>query len=770
LGGDASAILALVGWIAGVAAAYAGPGLIADGVAWPPPWTWLALALVTLASWGLAQAVAARRAAGVVLPVVMLALGLARGSSAVHHAGPETVDGYIGSLVRIEGGVESVSAPLSGAGGSTASQQQRFRLSADHLESSGSAHAVRGLVLVQAHAQPQVWPGQRLSLSGRLARVPRLGPGGAAGYADRLERQGVEAVLSAGGIVPLTPPPRVSIARLIEVLRQALVHACREALPEPEASIVLGEVAGIRGRLPPVVDSDLVNSGLVHILAISGIKVAIIAGVLQMLTVALGGRRAALGAIGGIGLYTLVGGASASALRSAMMGSLALVARSLRRDPEVLRSLLLAAGLMLAWRPALVTDLSFQYSFLGVLGIHLFAEPCGRSLGALPQPFREALAVTIAAQLATLPLTAHYFHVIPMLAPVANALVLPTLPLSIVGGLLLGVVAAVGRALAWSLPAGSTLIIPIQVALATLLLWLARLALATAHLAAHLPGAVVGTPNFGGGPTSAYYAGLSLSVAAAHRWRAPAAVGLGVCAGVLVLLLLGRPDGRMHASFLSAGGGPAVLIVAPDGATMLIDGGSQSQALAGALDSALPAGLPVPGRKRIGALVLTGGTHSEAGGLAALDGFTISLVVVPERLGGGAADQVVSAAARRGAAIALARPGDELRWHGLAVQLLPATSKSSAAIISYGAERIAIVEASGVEPPVLPPGDYAVVDIGQGTVSPDLQGLGIRLVFAQDHAGRPVARALHQVYGDALWQSSRDGALDVICDERRCRW
>ena len=97
------------------------------------------------------------------------------------------------------------------------------------------------------------------------------------------------------------------------------------------------------------------------------------------------------------------------------MGSLSLVARSLRRrDSEVLRSLLLAAALMLAWRPSLVADLSFQYSFLGVLGIHLFAEAAGRRLGLVPRGIREALAVTAAAQVATLPLTAHYFQVVPL--------------------------------------------------------------------------------------------------------------------------------------------------------------------------------------------------------------------------------------------------------------------------------------------------------------------------------------------------------------------
>src|SRR5438552_3932256 len=323
------------------------------------------MALVAGAGMTLLSALAGWRRARLALPVALLCVGLGRGASAVHHAGPDTVDGYIGATVRLVGSVESVSTPISGAGGSTASQQQTFRLSVERLSSGATVHRVGGLVLVQAHGQAQVWAGQRISVGGRLKRLRRLGPGGIAGYGDRLERQGVEGEIVATGLLALTPPPRLSLARVVDVSRGALVRSCRELLPEPEATLVLGEVAGIRGHLPAAVDADLVDSGLVHLLAISGIKVAIVAGMLQLLTVAIAGRRAAIAALGGVGLYTLVGGASASALRSAFMGSLGLLGRTLRRDTEVLRSLTLAAGIMLAWRPSLVLDLSFQYSFLG---------------------------------------------------------------------------------------------------------------------------------------------------------------------------------------------------------------------------------------------------------------------------------------------------------------------------------------------------------------------------------------------------------------------
>ena len=765
------ATAALVAWVAGIAVSYAGPTLdpIA-GIYWPGPAAWLALAFVAAAVAALLVAFGSWRWARLAMLVALMCLGLARGAAAVHHAGPGTVDGYLGASVRLDGTVESVSVPISGAGGSTASQQQTFRLSAEHVRSGAAVHAVGGLVLVQAHSQAQVWPGQRISLAGRLSRVRRLGPGGIAGYGDRLERHGIEAEMTATGLLALTPPPRLSLARVVDATRRGLVQSCRDLLPDPEATVVLGEVAGIRGHLPAALDADLVDSGLVHLLAISGIKVAIIAGLLQLLTVAIAGRRAAIVAVAGVGLYTLVGGASASALRSALMGSLGLLGRTLRRETEVLRSLTLAAGMMLAWRPSLVLDLSFQYSFLGVLGIHLFAERFGRRLGRVPRLLREALAVTAAAQLATLPLTAHYFLVIPLLAPPANALVLPTLPASITAGLLLGLAGAAARAMAPSVPLAATLATALEVPLTALLIWLARFAIVVSRAAAHVPGGVVRVASFGAPATAAYYAGVGAFVAGWSRWRLPLAVAVAGLAGTAVLLAMGRPDGRLHMSFLVAGAGPAVLVVAPDGATMLIDGGSQAAALSPELDATLPVGLPMPGWRRIDSVVLTGGSRPEAGGLSALDRYRVGTVFAPADMTTAAAVQWLGVEARRGATVTGVRPGDGWSWHGLSVSVAASKAESIAISVGYGAERIAVVEAGAGVPAAAPPGEYAVLDVGDGASGPALDGVDTRLLVTQDTAAKPIASGLRVGFSQELWQTSRDGRLEITCDARRCAW
>jgi competence protein ComEC len=302
-----------------------------------------------------------------------------------------------------------------------------------------------------------------------------------------MEREGVLAAMPGATFLTEEPPAAWSAAAMAWRVRGAVTAGIRARLPEPEATVLLGEVVGIRGKLPAAVEADLVDSGLVHVLAVSGLKVAVVAGILTSL-LRRAGRRAALAAILGIFVYAGVGGGSSAALRSALMGTLALVAQVLRRDPEPVRSLLLAGSVMLGLNPALAGDLSFQYSFLGVAGIQLLGPALAARIHPVPRPFQEALSVSIAAQAATLPLTAAYFHVVPLAGPAVNGLVVPFLgPAMLAGGwVAAGLPGAGGVVL--DLAAGST-----------------HALLLLAHVASSLPAGVLRLPWFGLPEVVAYY-------------------------------------------------------------------------------------------------------------------------------------------------------------------------------------------------------------------------------------------------------------------------
>src|SRR5262249_32297716 len=140
-------------------------------------------------------------------------------------------------------------------------------------------------------------------------------------------------------------------------------------------------------------------------------------------------------------------------------------------------------------------------------------------LGWMPGWLREPFAVTLAAQIGTVPLMATDFHVLSPVAPVANAAVLPLLPVMVAGGLLVApfaTVPAVGR-----LPA---------LPLSGLLTYLEQVA----TVLARAPAAAITVPAFSVGTGIAYYAALTGAVAAAHaRGRLRLAA---LAAGVLVPL------------------------------------------------------------------------------------------------------------------------------------------------------------------------------------------------------------------------------------------
>ncbi|HEV1997223.1 MAG TPA: ComEC/Rec2 family competence protein, partial [Candidatus Dormibacteraeota bacterium] len=401
-------ILVLAGWCAGLAA-----GATLLGPAAAPPALGAAVSAAGLAGLVMLTTRSRRRGVALLLGATFLVFGLARGAASVHVPGPASADYYYGRHVTLVG------AAVRASVGPT---YQSFWLG--RLQISG--RPVGGTVQVTARSPVPVVPGSLLRATGTLERLPGRAYDGSTGFDDRMERRGVLAAMPGATFQLIAPPGPWALPAMAWRLRNAISTGIRARVPEPEATLLLGEMVGIRGRLPAAVETDLVDSGLVHLLAVSGLKVAIVAGILVAL-LRRAGRRAALLAVVGVFAFAVVGGASSAALRSSVMGSLALVAQVLRRDVDPLRSLLLAASVMLGMNPELASDLSFQYSFVGVAGIQVLQPSLDARLGLVMPPFREALSVSLAAHLATLPLTAAYFHVVPLVGPLVNTLALPFL-------------------------------------------------------------------------------------------------------------------------------------------------------------------------------------------------------------------------------------------------------------------------------------------------------------------------------------------------------
>jgi competence protein ComEC len=133
-------------------------------------------------------------------------------------------------------------------------------------------------------------------------------------------------------------------------------------------------------------------------------------------------------------LYVLLLGATPSAVRGGIMGSLAIIGILSGREYRGLLGLHVAAMLMTLYQPHLLWDIGFELSFLGTLGLFIIARPLEDKMRGWPPLVREGVALTIAAELTTLPLTMFYFHQLSPIAIFANLFGVPALELVLATG------------------------------------------------------------------------------------------------------------------------------------------------------------------------------------------------------------------------------------------------------------------------------------------------------------------------------------------------
>ena len=402
------------------------------------------------------------------------------------------------------------------------------------------------------------------------------------------------------------------ISGLPALLRRSYTATIDAAVPPPHAAVLVGIVLGVRQGIPTELQNALIATGLIHLLVLSGLKVAVFARLVQAALAPVLGRVAAWPALALIALYALAGGASPAAVRASAMGGLAIAATHMGRPTHVWTSLAATAAAMLGWHPELAWDVGFQLSFAGTAAIILVSPSIARRVHFLPHVLREPFAVTCAAQVGTLPMMASDFHVLSPIAPIANALTLPILPALVAAGIALG-------GLSFLPDAARLAAIPV----AGLVAYVEQVA----YVLAKAPSAAIAIPQFPAWLGLAYYSAIGPAIAGTHTKGHRRAVAFALAAIAPTLIsggaLIAWANAPPQAMVLNVGDGQAVLLRGPRGA-ILIDGGPSPTKLAAALGTQLP-----PWQRDLDALVITAPGLGHAGGLAAFD-WKASAVVVPD--------------------------------------------------------------------------------------------------------------------------------------------
>ncbi len=314
-----------------------------------------------------------------------------------------------------------------------------FILSAREL----NGEEVTGTVLVRTSRYPIYEYGDLVRATGELEEPPQLED---FDYGAYLARQGIYSVMYYPDDVELIatgqgPQP----LQAIYSFRHRMGEVLGESLAEPEGSLAQGILLGLRHNIPSSLYEDFQRSGTAHLLAISGLNMAIVGSILLSVSVWLFGRRRPtyfVVTLSVLWLYALLAGMSPSVIRAAIMVSLFLLAAFLGRQRSGITALAFAAAIMVAINPQILWQVSFQLSFLSVLGLILLAptfQRWGQKTKA-PNVVVDSFAYSLGATLAILPLVAYYFGYISLVGLPATFLVLPAQPGIIVLSALVGFV------------------------------------------------------------------------------------------------------------------------------------------------------------------------------------------------------------------------------------------------------------------------------------------------------------------------------------------
>lgn len=217
-------------------------------------------------------------------------------------------------------------------------------------------------------------------------------------------------------------------------IRQALSDKITQLLPSPQAQLLNGIMLGQKSDLPQDLKNNLVKTSTVHIVVVSGQNLSLLAGFIFVLVPFLGRRKTIILTSIVIWGFSALTGFQLPVLRAAIMAELTYLAQLLGKDREGYWVLIMTAALMLLIDPNWLFSVSFQLSFMATAGVVILSPQLEKKLYLLPDLIKQDLAVTLAAQLLTLPIIASNFHQLSLVGILANAFILWTIgPIMILG-------------------------------------------------------------------------------------------------------------------------------------------------------------------------------------------------------------------------------------------------------------------------------------------------------------------------------------------------
>ena len=492
--------------------------------------------------------------AWIICPIIFFAIGGLR-FFAVDNLPPNDISKFAGQAVKISGVVREETQIKILPNGLT---QVRFVVDAETIKLKDAEEKIcGGLILTYYPKENEPLPtariGDKISAGGNLKILTNYNNPGQIDGVTRMKANGITARMSASkqGILieEVDGGLWTKFLRIVAAIRQHYRESMASVMSSEDAAAIFAMLFGGYAGLNPELVEEFVTTGIVHILSVSGSHMSMLAMATAWLCLLMKVPRGLTFAIGFfvIGTYAILSGLLPQVMRSASMGILIFFAKTLDAEAEGARLLTLTALAMLINQPLLLFDVSFQLSFTSTAGLMYLSEGLRKKFERLPKFFAEAVSMTIAAQLASLPVVVWYFNRISLSSVLANVFVMPLLEIVIVGGLIGGIIAAVVPIVGKIFFAGEAVIFGAGAELN--------------RIFAKLPLSSIYVPTLGIGAGFFYYAALIL--------RRPI-----ILFPIIFLFALNFfKTGEVEVSFVDVGQGDCAVVVTPNKKCLIFDTG-----------------------------------------------------------------------------------------------------------------------------------------------------------------------------------------------------
>jgi len=260
-------------------------------------------------------------------------------------------------------------------------------------------------------------------------------------YINYLKKDGILYVMNYPKIEIISSNNGLWIKSFLFSIKDKFLEKMNMLIPDPENLLMNGLILGEKSSFSQSLRQSFVNTGTIHIVALSGYNVTIVAEWIMKLFSFLPKNFGIYMGILSIILFVLMTGGSSTAIRAGIMATLMLFARATGRNYDVARALILTAVIMILFNPfILVYDVSFQLSFIATVAVIFLAPKIEKYFSWITPKFalRDIISVTTAAYIFVMPFILYKMGNLSIVSLPANILILPFIPFTMLLGFLSG--------------------------------------------------------------------------------------------------------------------------------------------------------------------------------------------------------------------------------------------------------------------------------------------------------------------------------------------